>query len=264
MTNELQSELPESNWWEPFYDDWAQLVLADQSDAEVSKDVSKMEYVLQFAANASVLDQCCGLGQHARELCRRGYRVVGIDQSSAYIAHAKRVATEKGMSVSFYTADAMAYVETEGVDAVVNWHSSFGYHNEDDHNLAMLKCGWKSLRPGGRMLLEFPNMIHLIKNFEATMKRELPGGITLTRRSWIDVQAGTLRQRWSYRRPPCSVSPNGLRQEHGSLLRVYLPSQLMRFMERAGFVDVRTRSHSGEKLSIDDARCIVVGRRPEP
>lgn len=106
------------------------------------------------------------------------------------------------------------------------------------------------------MLLEYPNMVHLIKHFQATMTQTLPGEVELTRTSRIDLEAGALRQRWSY------VKAFGREKQHESLLRIYLPDQLIQLMRGVGFESVKVLSHAGATLSLRDPRCVIVGRRP--
>ncbi|MGI9473734.1 MAG: class I SAM-dependent methyltransferase [Rubripirellula sp.] len=245
-----------TDWWKSFYDDLAMLVLKDQSPKQIEADVTAISHCLQVPSNCSLLDQCCGLGQHAVALARRGHRVVGIDQAANYVEEARRSAHDSGVDVDFEVADALKFVTTDPVDAVLNWHSSFGYLASDRSNAAMLRNGYESLKPGGRLLLEFPNMVHLIKGFRPKMTQKLKGNVELTRTSRLDLPSGTLLQRWSYR------APDGREKHHRSQLRVYLPDQLVRLMSGAGFGEFRVLSHAGNDLVADDARCIIVGRRP--
>lgn len=245
----------QSNWWQSFYDDAAMLVLNDQSEQTVRRQVDQMVDVGRFEPGDSVIDQCCGLGQHAIEMATRGFRVTAIDQSDEYIDAARRQSRQRDVPVTFVVADALQYVQTPPVDRIVNWHSSFGYLKSDRGNLKMLQCAFSSLRPGGTMMLDFPNMAHLLQHFQEEMRSPLPGGGKLTRRSRIDLSRGLLRQEWTYE------LPDGGRRRHQSRLRLYLPDRIRQMMCRAGFAFANVYSHSGEALTLDDARCLVLASR---
>ncbi len=54
-----------------------------------------------------VVDIACGTGRHARELARRGHRVLGVDRDRAWVRHARATAGADGVSdrVCFVHAD---------------------------------------------------------------------------------------------------------------------------------------------------------------
>jgi SAM-dependent methyltransferase len=68
-------------------------------DAQASaKDVDRIEALLGLTPPLDVLDVGCGNGRHAVELARRGYRVVGIDVATRFLALAlgiRRAARQK-------------------------------------------------------------------------------------------------------------------------------------------------------------------------
>lgn len=245
----------DSNWWESFYDDAAMTVLADQDPDQVRHQSDMIMRATGLLPGQLAMDQCCGLGQHACELVACGIRVVAIDQSPLYIDQARNLAADEHASPEFVVADALSYQHHEPVDAVYNWHSSFGYLDQDSMNQQMLCSAHASLRDGGVMLLEFPNMDHLLSNFRSTMLSNHPGGVSLERQSGRSDDGRTLHQTWIYRW--------GADQErrHKSSLRIYHPSQLIKMFCESGFQDVRVSSHNGDALAADCARLIVTGRK---
>ncbi|QEG00430.1 hypothetical protein Mal15_45000 [Stieleria maiorica] len=252
-----KSQTPsETAWWKSFYDDVAKVVLADQAPATIVRQVDTIVRLTGLSKGHRVIDQCCGLGQHACELASRGVDVVGVDQSADYIDHARQLAGHRNVAAEFVVADALEYQHPERVDAIYNWHSSFGYARHDAQNGRMLDAARHSLRHGGMMLLEFPNMLHLLANFQESIVSQHPDGVALTRTSRIAACTGTLHQVWEYRR-------NGQRvRRHESTLRIYLPDQLIKMFCDYGFDDVCALSPCGEPLTPAEPRCIIVGRNP--
>ena len=265
MTKPTDSNL--SFWWETFYDDAAMAVLADQDPKQIRSQAEMIMRATGLVAGQTAMDQCCGLGQHACVLAARGVRVVGIDQSPMYIEQARRQAAGDNKNPEFLVADALVYRHHETVDAVYNWHSSFGYFDDDAMNCQMLSAAHASLRDGGMMLLEFPNMPHLLNHFRGTMRTEHPGGVLLERESTVSPDGTTLHQTWTYRwngRDNGNGSGNGSengKRSHRSSLRIYHPDQLIAMFKESGFVDVRVSSHDGDELTAECARLLVTGRK---
>jgi SAM-dependent methyltransferase len=108
---------------------------------------------LRLAPDAQVLDLGCGTGVVGRALARRdGFvgRLVGIDQSPALIAAARRLAIEEGLgrTVEFHLGDAHAldYADAR-FDAVIA-HTLLS-HVADP--LAVLREAARVLKPRGRL-----------------------------------------------------------------------------------------------------------------
>lgn len=254
----MQTDQTQSDWWSSFYDDAMQVVLQDQSRETIVREAELMMRLAAMKPGESVLDQCCGLGQHAIELARRGMFVTGLDQASNYIAAARREAESNHLDVRFMTGDASTTVVEDKVDAVVNWHSSFGYCADDESNQMMLRAAHQSLKPGGRMLLEYPNMVHLLANFKEVMETTLADGTELRRQSRIEMKDETLHQVWRYRFPGRNNSEET--REHRSLMRIYLPSQLNDLFRLAGFEKIQFYCGEGNDLSSESARLIVLAK----
>lgn len=97
---------------------------------------------------ARILDLGCGTGEPAAAyLVRRGFRVVGVDESAAMLDIARRVVPEAELILS-----DMCDVQLEGgFDAVVAWDSVF--HVERGRHPALFRKVHGLLAPGGPLLL---------------------------------------------------------------------------------------------------------------
>jgi SAM-dependent methyltransferase len=101
-----------------------------------------------------VLDLACGTGRHSVEFARRGASVLGVDQSAAYLAKARRAA--RGLPNCRFARGDMRGLPFRGeFDAAVNLWTSFGYFRTPAEDLAVLKGVARALKPGGRFLIEF-------------------------------------------------------------------------------------------------------------
>lgn len=97
-----------------------------------------------------VLDLACGQGRLARELARRGGRVVGIDISSAQLDKALEAETEAPAGITYLNVDATSSQALDGetFDAVVCNH---GLADIDDLDGTLATVA-RVLRPGGRFV----------------------------------------------------------------------------------------------------------------
>lgn len=247
-----------ADWWAELYDDLvAEIFMARRDPRETRRTAWFLIHTLGLDPGSVVFDQCCGIGTLSRPLAENGVRVVGVDQSRAYVERARRDAA--GLSCEFFAADAAAFVSPTPCDAGFNWNTGFG-NADDGRNREMLHRAFESLKPGGRFALDYQHVPRVLRQFQHTLSYRLPtpdGEVILLREGVADLAAGELRQRWTF------VLPDGTRRERHSLIRLYLPHELARLLAEAGFeVTDFLGGIGGEPLGLDSPRCVVVARRP--
>ena len=245
-------------WWVGFFDEvFARLMMPSEPDEE-----EVMFLVDQAGAGpgARVYDQCCGEGRIALELASRGCDVVGVDASEGYVARGQAQAAARGLTCDLRGADAFEVVIEPGCDVVLNWHTSFGYTEDDAQNVKMLERAYASLVPGGRVVLDYGNAAFVLGSFQPskTMRLETEEGEwTAVRESSLDLEAGMLRQLWTF------TSPDGKLDHRRGDTRLYLPHTLKAMLEAVGFVDVKLfGDRKGGPLGPESSRCLALGRRP--
>jgi len=159
---------------------------------------------LDLPHGSAVVDLCCGTGEQAVELSRRGYRVAASDFCIPMLALAEPKYRRRSPRPSGFAADALA---TPFADAHFDGATvSFGLRNVSDLDLALRELH-RLLRPGGRLaVLEFavPEPRLLRAGYLFYFRRILPA-------------VGRL------------LSPRGAAYS-------YLPSSVLEFPQRAGFV----------------------------
>jgi hypothetical protein len=123
----------------------------------------------------------------------------------------------------------------------------------------MLARAADALVPGGRFALDFMNVPQVLRGFRrsVTITRDRPHGrITLTRDTTLDLAAGVMHKRWRYE------LPDGSRPEYASRLRMYMPAELVALLASVGFEAIELYGdETGEPLTLDSPRCIVVARK---
>jgi demethylmenaquinone methyltransferase/2-methoxy-6-polyprenyl-1,4-benzoquinol methylase len=191
-----------------------------------------------------VLDLCCGTGDQARALARRGARVVAADFCLPMLALARgklggrhgepRPSSRTGAPPRLATADALALPFAGGRFAGAT--VSFGLRNVADLDRALAEIA-RVLVPDGRVaLLEF-----------ALPERRMVRGPYLFYFRRVLPQIGAL------------LSPRGSAY-------TYLPSSVVEFPQREGFIR-RMREAGFERTRWRDLSggtvCLYTGRKPE-
>jgi SAM-dependent methyltransferase len=108
-----------------------------------------------------VLDLACGKGRHSLVLANAGLDVLGVDLSANSIGVAKSLENEH---LHFKTGD-MREPQGEGeFEVVFNLFTSFGYFEKEEENLKTLQSISKSLKPQGRLVIDFMNAEKALAN----------------------------------------------------------------------------------------------------
>lgn len=249
-------------WWTTFYDDlYADLALTGDQDTSYTR-MQSLSALVGADAPSRWFDQCCGVGRWGLALANMGHEVEGVDLMASYVDRAKEDALKMGLAkrCTFWEGDALEALPHELCDVAMNWHTSFGYFEEDARNIQMLAQLWRALKPGGKAVLECGNAARTLANFEPTLTRvqQLHGEeVTTERRCHVDVQAGMMVQRWTI------TSPAHQTREHDTSLKLYMPWQLKVMFETLGFEDIHLYAdEAGTPLDHMHYRCLIVATKP--
>ena len=247
-------------WWAALYDDWLAEQLLVRGESDVLGELAFLTERLGLTEGTRVLDQCCGVGSLSLPLAARGVEVIGVDQAAGYVARAERDARARGLSATFFAADAREFVPRAPVHAVFNWWTSFGYSPDDHDNVRMLARAFDALVPGGAFAMDTMNVPGVLRAFQpdVVLRKQTPRGeVLLVRESSIDLARGMMDKRWTY------FVGERREVEHRSSVRLYLPDAIVKMLRSVGFVDVElVGSTAGETLCLDSPRLIALARRP--
>ena len=131
--------------------------------------------VLRLEPGQRVLDLGCGSGVHTLRLARQSIECVGLDISPSLVAYDKRQAELAGAQNARYIVGDMRRPPLgQAFDAAIILSASFGFFDEAG-NRAVLAGIYRALRPGGRVLLDLPDLAHFMD---------------LRRKSWENLEGG--------------------------------------------------------------------------
>jgi SAM-dependent methyltransferase len=205
-------------------------VMFSPERAERAAEAVATSPLLAFPSGARVLDQCCGMGVFTAPLARRGYRMTGIDLSPVMLSQAEKACADVGVEAELMRADMAEFVRPGGFDAVINLFTSFGYFDEAEKNLQVLRNAHDSLSPGGQLVVD-------------VMGKETYAG-WVGRPKVVDIENGevimrdTILDDWTRYRTEWTLVRNGTAKRGSLTCFVYSGAELRALFEAAGFVDV--------------------------
>jgi SAM-dependent methyltransferase len=175
--------------WHEDDDFWVTMrpYLFDQ--ARLAKTPTEIDQLIQLAGlspGMSILDLGCGPGRHALELARRGFRVTGVDRTGGYVSRARELADTEGLDVEFVQADMRQFLRPGGFEVGLSLFTSFGYFEDPAENRQVLVNAYRSLRDGGKLVMELMGKEVLARIFQERGWREQDDVLLLEERKVKD------------------------------------------------------------------------------
>ena len=179
-----------TSWFNtPYY----HILYKDRNDADAQLFMQNITQFLQLPKETHILDLPCGKGRHSVYLNSLGYRVTGGDLSENSIDHAKQFENDR---LRFVVKD-MRQKFNYSYDVVLNLFTSFGYFENDDEEIRVLKNIKNGFKTNGTLVLDFLNVdyvkAHLVEKEVKTIdgisfhiKREIKDGFILKHISFAD------------------------------------------------------------------------------
>lgn len=249
-------------WWNTFFDNmYAEYGLPVSDHQMIAQVADFLMDELELAPGERVFDQCCGRGRFSIPLAERGVHVVGMDYSEDYVRTAREAIKTRNLAGEFHQGDAHDFVTSEPCDAAFNWYTSFGYDQDDEQNMQVLRGAFDSIKPGGLFALDYLNLPQRLKDFKPTRIDRSPedeqNGLIVLDESEMDLSAGMFRSKWTF------LLPDDKRIERRVEVRMFMPHEIAAMLRRCGFADIRFYGWVDKSpLSEDSRRCIALASRP--
>jgi SAM-dependent methyltransferase len=214
-------------WFEEVFDEDYLRTLPFMSADQTLREVEFIESSLAVKPGAQVLDVGCGYGRHAIELVQRGLDVTGLDLSLPLLLRAADEAQRRAMSVNFVHADMREMAFEKQFDGAYCMLTSFGYFDEDT-NLRVAEGIGRSLKAGGRFLLDIVNRDYIVSDLPSRVWWEGNGCVVLEE---VDFNFHTSRV-LTHR---SIVFEDGRQLEQEISVRAYSLHEIGRLLRQAGF-----------------------------
>lgn len=242
-----------SHWFEALADHMGPAYLRYSFTKGTEQEVAALVDILGLEDGCSILDVGCGPGRHALALASRGYEVVGLDVSEAFVRIAAEAAERSGLqNVRFVRGDARGPVLPPGIDeggfdaVVCLCQGGFGLMDLLDDDLAVMGTIARSLRPGG---------VAAVSGFSAYFA--VRHHVTAE----FDAATGTSSERTTIH------DPTGAPKDVDLMTGCFTPREMRLMAERVGLEvlaihGVEPGAYGRSEPSVDLAELLLVARRP--
>lgn len=215
-----------NEWFASWFDtEYYHLLYKDRDFEEARHFIDNLVHHLAIKPQARVLDLACGKGRHAQTLSEHNLQVLGVDLSEQSILEAKKMESE---NLSFKVHDMRYSIEGEKFDYIFNLFTSFGYFDEEETNLEVLKNVNGMLRFNGTFVFDFLNSNFCIQSIVPQEVKEVEG-IHFDIRRKFDGK---------YIRKEIDVIDHGKTYHFEEKVRAYCFQQLHELLEKSGFTVV--------------------------
>ena len=147
-----------------------------------------------------VLDVGCGPGRYTLPLAEAGFSVCALDTSPALLDQLKEqlpsLSQEAQSRVEVVEADMRSFVREEAFDCAMVMWSTFGYFEDEEDHGQVLDNIYRSLRSGGKLMLDLVGLEYLCRALEPVHLSEFDDGRLLIERPVLVDEMTRLENEW--------------------------------------------------------------------
>ncbi len=240
---------------EDFWELFAPSMFHEQRWANTPADITNALTLMNLPDGVAVLDLCCGPGRLSLELVRRGYRVTGVDRTAAYLQEARTRAQAEGLEIEFAQDDMRTFCRPEAFEGAINLYTSFGYFEDPAEDRQVVANLFRSLKPGGALVMEMMGREPLARIFRGAHWHEMDGVLYLEEpkvtRNWTWIE-----NRWI-------VIKDGVRRDFSLSHRLYSGGELYSLLTDVGFDPVEIYGDlTGAPYDHTARRLVALARKP--
>ena len=162
-------------WFETWFDTkYYHLLYRNRNEIEARQFIDALLRFLTPAPDSQFIDVACGKGRHSKYLNNLGYKVTGIDLSENSINEA-RLNSSDDEGIQFHQQDIREPFPEKDLDFAVNLFTSFGYFDTEEEHQMALNNMYNSLKPGGKMVIDYMNASEVLFSLKKEEHREVDG-----------------------------------------------------------------------------------------
>lgn len=240
-------------WYVTFFgEDYLRLYSPFLPPQKTAREVKDIINLLNLPDGSAILDLCCGYGRHAVPLAMQGYQVTGLDLSAVFLQQAQLAAKEESVEVRWVQSDMRNIPFENEFDAIINIFTSFGYLQDEDEDQQVLQQVYKSLKPGGKFLLETVHQARVVRTISPHGITRYSDDLIVLEERHIDLLTSRNEVRVSL------LHPQGKRTEHWQSMRIYTLTELVHMLKNVGLqVQAYYGGLEGGPLTLDSRLALL-------
>lgn len=155
-----------SEWWKDYFDNTYLKTYIDLcSQKSTQRQVDFIMRRMGLKRGSRILDLGCGYGRHAISLAKKGIEVTAFDYSEDLLRLAKKEARRQQVSIQCVRGDMRHLHFKHRFDGVISMFTSFGYFDNFQDNLLVIKGVSRALTKKGLFLIDLNNPASIIRSF---------------------------------------------------------------------------------------------------
>ena len=250
--------MSEKSQWhddDAFWETFDSVLFGRERWDKAPQEVEQVMALLQVESGDPILDLCCGVGRHALEFARGGFRVTGVDRTAAYLDEARRRAGEEGLEVEWVCEDMRSFRCPGAFAGAVNLFTALGYFEDPSEDRRVLENLYASLQDNGVLVIDIISKEVLARKFRVRDWDELEDGTILLRET-------KLEQHWSWAVVRWIRIKDGEQSEFRFGHRLYSASELAGLLSACGFRSVEVYGDlAGAPYDHEAKRLVAVARK---
>ena len=241
-------------WWESFFSGlWLDAQRQARTPEQNNVEADFVEEVLCAEPASKILDVPCGDGRLSLELASHGHMVTGVDMTDALLQDARKRSAERGLDVRWEKRDMRDLPWESEFDGALCYWGSFGYF-DDEGDAEFLKAVSRSIKPGGRFLLDLHAAESLLPKFQPRGWQWM-GDILMVEDRHYDCATGRVEEEWLMVRGNAS-------EKKTSSIRIYTYREICRMLGAAGFSSMEGYgSMAKEPFALGSRRLYLVAEK---
>lgn len=217
-------------------------------------DLPFLEGILGVSGGRKILDVACGVGRHSIPLARRGYRVTGVDLSTACLDEAQRRAEAEQLAIAWHRGDMRELPWRDRFDGALCFGNSFGYCDRAGTR-AFVRSLADALKPGAAFVLETGAMAESLLPALQTRRWMEVGDILFFSSATYEASLSRLDIEYSFLR-------GGVRETRMAHTWIYTIGELRELFASVGLtVEQLCASTAGEPYRLGDPKLLLVARK---
>lgn len=253
-----KAALKENKWYKDFFEKYyLSIYFKKEAFKNTQEETKFIIKILNLSEGAKILDLACGQGRHAIGLAKRGYEVIGLDLNNDFLNIAKKDAKKEKVKLRLIQGDMREKFFKNEFNAVINLFSSFGYFENEQENIKVLKNINKSLKPNGKFLIDLLNKKWFLKKFCGT------------KRTWFKIKNDYIleenyfdKKMKAWIRNISIIYPNKKIEHIKTFMRLYSLLEIKNELRKTGFKILKTYGdYQGNKFTLLSPRLIILAQK---
>ncbi len=205
----------------------------------------------------TILDVACGTGIPSLLLAKKGYRIIGVDNSLPMLEVFKEKIAKTNYDIQTFHSDIKNFTLNEKVDAAISLYDSINYLLTEDDLKSCFQSVFNSLNPNGIFTFDM-NTIYCLESFWSN--REAPRQIDNVYSIWQN-SFNPIEKISTLTLTVFTDDGRYFKEVHRE--RGYPRETIEKILQLAGFIDIKFYAHLTFLEPIDTTyRIMIVAKKP--